>query len=162
LNLSRGLMVRFLRIETNIRDSGRSQTISHNRKRPRIFVVDDESVIAFTLAQILGFEGFDSKSFQDPREALQSARIEPPDLLISDVVMPGMSGIDLALEFQRHCPDCRILLFSGNIHISQLVDKAAEAGHRFTVLTKPVPPAELLRKVRATLSESPTQALGPA
>ena len=63
-----------------------------------VFVVDDEVVIAQTLAMILERNGYSVRFFTDPLEALTNVEIDRPDLLISDVVMPQLSGIDLAIE----------------------------------------------------------------
>jgi DNA-binding NtrC family response regulator len=116
----------------------------------RIFVVDDETVIAATLAMILKTSGFDARSFTNPLEALSAADVEPPQLLITDVVMPEMLGTDLAIEMKRRCPDCKILLFSGQAATSDLLAKARSEGHEFNLLTKPVHPADLLREIRKT------------
>jgi DNA-binding NtrC family response regulator len=116
----------------------------------RIFVVDDETVIAATLAMILKTSGFDARSFTNPLEALSVADVEPPQLLITDVVMPEMLGTDLAIEMKRRCPDCKILLFSGQAATSDLLAKARTEGHEFNLLTKPVHPADLLREIRKT------------
>jgi DNA-binding NtrC family response regulator len=116
----------------------------------RIFVVDDETVIAATLAMILKTSGFDARSFTNPLEALSAADVEPPQLLITDVVMPEMLGTDLAIEIKRRCPDCKILLFSGQAATSDLLAKARAEGHEFNLLTKPVHPADLLREIRMT------------
>jgi CheY-like chemotaxis protein len=61
--------------------------VSSNRA-PRIFVVDDEPVIASTLAAILQMNGFSAKFFTCPLGALAAARLKAPNLLISDVVKP--------------------------------------------------------------------------
>jgi DNA-binding NtrC family response regulator len=119
-------------------------------KTTRIFVVDDETVIAATLAMILKTSGFDARSFTNPLEALNAADAEPPQLLITDVVMPEMLGTDLAIEMKRRCPDCKILLFSGQAATSDLLAKARSEGHEFNLLTKPVHPADLLREIRKT------------
>jgi CheY-like chemotaxis protein len=79
---------------------------------PVVFVVDDEEIIAKTLAIILSGSGFYAKSFTDPSVALAEARKMEPNLLITDVSMPGMSGIDLAIEMKRVYPKCKTLLFS--------------------------------------------------
>src|ERR1700689_1609725 len=63
-----------------------------------IFVVDDEPVIASSLAAILRMNGFSARFFTCPLKALAAARSESPDFLISDVAMPGISGIDLAIQ----------------------------------------------------------------
>jgi CheY-like chemotaxis protein len=78
---------------------------------PRVFVVDDEHVIASTLAAILTLHGYSATSFTSPQEALAAARSSAPDLLISDVLMPGFSGVDLAIQIKAQCPACKILLF---------------------------------------------------
>jgi len=124
-------------------------------KQPRVFVVDDEDVIASTLAMILRFQGgFHATSFNRPADALEAAHGDPPDLLISDVVMPGLSGTELAIKIKALCPGCKILLFSGQASTANLLETARINGHDFQLLTKPVHPAELLAKIR-DLSELP-------
>jgi CheY-like chemotaxis protein len=114
---------------------------------PRIFVVDDEPIIASTLAAILQMNGFSAKFFTSPKEALEAARLKAPDLVISDVAMPGISGIDLAIQMRAQYPTCKILLFSGQAATTDLLEDARAKGHDFDLLLKPVPPAELLFKV---------------
>jgi CheY-like chemotaxis protein len=113
----------------------------------RIFVVDDEPVIASTLATILQMNGFSAKFFTSPLEALTAARLKAPDLLISDVTMPGISGIDLAMKMRAQYPKCKILLFSGHPATLGLIKEARAQGHEFHLLLKPVPPAELLLEI---------------
>ena len=118
-------------------------------QQPSVFVVDDESVIATSLATILRFQGgFRARSFNQPLEALQAARMEAPDLLITDVVMPQLSGIDLAIKIRECCPDCKVLLFSGKASSAHLLDAAHAAGHDFELLPKPVHPADLLARIQ--------------
>lgn len=118
-------------------------------KRPRVFVVDDEPIIATTLAVILRQQGFDATSFSEPLEALEAAQSDAPDLLISDVVMPHLSGIDLAIQVQQKCPNCRVLLFSGQAATGHLLEAARAGGHDFELMTKPVHPTNLLARIRA-------------
>jgi len=80
-----------------------------------IFVVDDESVIATTLAIILQQTGFSATSFTNPLEALEAAGTEGPDLLLSDVMMPELSGVELAIRIKEKCPKCRILYAVANL-----------------------------------------------
>ena len=131
-----------------------------SQKLRRIFVVDDEPVIASTLAAILSNNGFDATSFVEPREALRASRIETPDLLISDVVMPSLSGIELATQVQDAWPNCKVILFSGQALTMDFLESANRAGHHFEVLTKPVHPAELLRRIW-TLNEEAAKPPSP-
>lgn len=120
----------------------------------RVFVVDDEDVIASTLAMILRFQGgFHARSFTNPLEALQAAKLDAPDLLISDVVMPELSGIDLAIQLRESCPGCKVLLFSGQAASTQLLESARQAGYHFEILMKPVHPADLLAKIQDVTEE---------
>jgi DNA-binding NtrC family response regulator len=125
-------------------------------KQNRIFVVDDEYVIASSLAMILRHQGFDATFFTLPVEALQAACDQAPDLLISDVVMAELSGIDLAIKVQECCPECKILLFSGQAATAHLLEVAHARGHDFELLLKPIHPADLLSKIqKVTQSSSP-------
>jgi CheY-like chemotaxis protein len=94
-----------------------------------IFVVDDETVIAASLAAILQMNGFSVRFFTCPLEALAAARSESPDLIISDIAMPGISGIDLAIQMRAQYPNCKILLFSGQAATSDLLEKARAHGY---------------------------------
>src|SRR5438045_5653208 len=80
---------------------------------PRIFVVDDEQAISATLAAILRRSGFEVTAFTNPLECLAAAFHGQPELLASDLMMQGLSGIELAVQMQQVCPDCQILLISG-------------------------------------------------
>jgi DNA-binding NtrC family response regulator len=80
---------------------------------PRVFVVDDEHVIASTLAAILKRQGYSARAFTSPLEALAAARLGAPDLLISD----GLSGVDLANQVKAQYPECKVLLFSTSSYL---------------------------------------------
>jgi FixJ family two-component response regulator len=113
----------------------------------RIFVVDDERTIAASLAAILQMHGFSARYFVDPLEALDAARVEAPDLLITDVAMPQLSGVDLAMRIQEECPACKVLLFSGQAATADLLKGAHEQGHDFRLLAKPIHPSDLLSEI---------------
>jgi CheY-like chemotaxis protein len=78
--------------------------VAQNRREPRIFVVDDETFVSASLARILRLQGFDARAFDKPFDALQAAVETPPDMLITDVMMPPISGIDLAIRIRELCP----------------------------------------------------------
>jgi DNA-binding NtrC family response regulator len=112
-----------------------------------VFVVDDEIVISKSLAMILERHGYLTRFFTDPLEALKHVEIDPPDLLISDVVMPQLSGFDLASQVKARVSDCKILLFSGQAATAHLLDQMQKQTHSFTLLSKPVHPADVLREI---------------
>jgi len=116
-------------------------------KDPKIFIVDDEPVIASTLAAILRMHGYTATFFTSPVEALAAAQSRTPDLLITDVVMPRMSGIDLAVRMRAQYPACKALLFSGHGAAFDLLREARAGGHHFDLLLKPFLPAELFFEV---------------
>ena len=119
----------------------------------RVFVVDDEFIIASTLATILQRNGLDAVSFTDPLEALSAANVQAPDLLITDVVMPTLSGIDLAIRVRELSPQCKVLLFSGQAATANLLEAARANGHDFELLSKPIHPTDLLKKIRNVTEE---------
>jgi DNA-binding NtrC family response regulator len=121
--------------------------VPEQQRRPRIFVVDDEPVIVETLAVILRQNNFEARAFTDPLEALNVARSIAPDLVISDVIMPELSGTDLAIRVQKLCPNCKVLLFSGRASSADLLVDALARGHDFELLLKPIHPADLLRSI---------------
>jgi CheY-like chemotaxis protein len=128
------------------------------RSGSRIFVVDDEPVIACSLAAILQMNGFSAGFFTCPLEALAAARSQSPDLVISDVAMPGISGIDLATQMRAQYPNCKILLFSGQAATLDLLEGARAQGYDFRLLQKPVHPSEFLFEI-GQLSTGLLQAL---
>ena len=126
-------------------------TMAPSGNRPVVLVVDDESVITDTLAEILNRSGYTAIPAYDAEEALETALLMPPELLLTDVMLPGMNGIELAVRIRRIFPDCKILLFSGQAATTDLLASAAGQGHRFDLLSKPIHPADLLRHVSAGL-----------
>jgi len=130
-------------------------TCSSADERRIVLVVDDERVIADTLSIILSKRGFVVLTAYDAISALDLARTIPPDLLLSDVMMgPGMDGTQLALELMKTDLDCKVILFSGHAATQDLLQKAREQGHHFTVLTKPLHPADLLTQIDACFCQA--------
>jgi FixJ family two-component response regulator len=106
-------------------------------KRQRVvFVVDDEPAIAQTLAVILNQAGFAATAFDNPQRAIDAAIEKHPELLISDVIMPGMTGIDLAIHFVISCRSARSPLFSGQAATADLMNDARAKGYDFDLLAK--------------------------
>jgi CheY-like chemotaxis protein len=117
-------------------------------RKPKVLVVDDERVIADTLAIILNQHGFEATAVYTGTGAVERARSEQPDLIISDVIMPDMNGIEAAINIRSFLPTCKILLFSGQASTADLLERARAQGHQFEILAKPVHPQDLLAKLR--------------
>ena len=117
------------------------------QNKPKVLVVDDEHVIADTLAIILNQNGFDAAAVYTGNGAVERARNVKPDLIISDVIMPDMNGIDAAIRIRQFLPNCKILLFSGQAATADLLQRARAQGHEFEILAKPVHPQDLLARL---------------
>jgi DNA-binding response OmpR family regulator len=115
--------------------------------RPLVLIVDDESMIADTLSTILSQSGYACIAAYSAESALDIVRLTPPQLLITDVVMPGVSGIDLGVEVRALVPDCKVLLFSGQASTVDLLGDPKYSVHNFVLLSKPLHPRELLAHI---------------
>jgi len=120
-----------------------------------VYVVDDEPIIASTLAAIIKTQGFEATFFNHPLDALKAAEMVAPDLLLSDVIMPGMTGVELAIHIRQMHPECKVVLLSGQGATGDLIDKALNDGHQFDVLTKPLHPSRVLDAMRRLLGPAP-------
>jgi CheY-like chemotaxis protein len=119
-----------------------------NSAKPKVLVADDERVIADTLAIILNQSGFEATAVYSGEKAVEVAKTLRPDMLISDVIMTDLNGIDAAIKIRAMLPSCKILLFSGQAATADLLDRAQGQGHQFEILAKPVHPQDLLAKLR--------------
>jgi len=114
----------------------------------KVLVADDEQVIANTLAVILNQAGFEALAVYSGEDALKALDSFQPDMLITDVIMTGINGIEVGIAVRARLPHCKVLLFSGQAATAGLLQKARHEGHEFEVLTKPVHPTDLLAKLR--------------
>ena len=94
--------------------------------KPKVLVADDERVIADTLAMILNQSGFDARAVYSGEKALELAPVFQPDMLISDVIMADLNGIDAAIRIRALLPGIKILLFSGQAATADLLEKARD------------------------------------
>ena len=124
-----------------------AETNATNAK-PRVLVADDEQVIANTLAIILNQAGFEARAVYSGEKAIEALDTFQPDMLISDVIMTGMTGIEAAIQTRERLPNCKVLLFSGQAATADLLERARAQGHEFEILAKPVHPTDLLAKLR--------------
>lgn len=126
-----------------------SESSKTQRTAPRILVIDDEVSIADSLVEILRSQGFEATAFYRGQSAIDFARKSCPDIVLSDVVMPKMNGVETALAIRQVCPATRILLFSGQAGTTNILERAREGGHEFELIPKPLHPDALLKKLRS-------------
>jgi CheY-like chemotaxis protein len=128
-----------------------------NRKRkimlekPKILVVDDNRVIASTLAAILDGQGYETLTAYSGEEAVDVACSFHPKLLLSDISMGLINGVNAAISILSALPHCKVLFISGHASCADVLGNARAQGFNFEVLTKPVPPPELLNRVSQVL-----------
>ena len=120
---------------------------SEQMPKRRVIVADDERTIATTLAIILNKAGFEARAVFSGKQVFELLDSFQPDMLISDVIMPGMTGIDVGIAVRSRLPDCKILLFSGQAATTDLLEEAKTLGHEFQIVAKPIHPADLLAKL---------------
>lgn len=112
-----------------------------------VFVVDDENAIADTLAMILRSRGYQVIVFYNAETALAACEGVVPGFVISDIFMPGMSGLEMVIQIKERYPACKVLLISGNVETSDVLAAARLNGYDFSVFAKPFHPDDLLAKL---------------
>jgi CheY-like chemotaxis protein len=132
--------------------AGRSwSSDSDGKYMARVLVVDDEELIAESVAEILRTEGFDAIAAFSGHEAMEVTRELCPDIVLTDVLMPDMDGVETAIRIREACPKTRILLFSGQAATSDLLERAKSKGHQFELLPKPLHPTRLIAAINRVM-----------
>ena len=128
--------------------SEESSSPTGKRRPQRILIVDDEQLIADTLVRILNLNGFAASAVYSGESALEAIESFCPDIVLTDVRMPGRNGIETGILIRKQCPEIRVVLFSGQAGVSDLMRQARHNGHGFELWPKPLHPKELVRRLR--------------
>jgi two-component system, cell cycle response regulator CpdR len=123
---------------------------SHLPLRRILLAEDDDSMRGF-LDRALTAAGYDVVSFDNGRDALDRLNHEPFSLLLTDIVMPQMDGIELARRAAEHDPDLKIMFITGFAAVTLNTDNAAPKDAR--VLSKPFHLRDLVAEVKLLLAE---------
>src|SRR5262245_64889895 len=116
----------------------------------RILMVDDEASIRVTLGAILTRAGYEVTSAGDGQEAVQLLERQAFDLLLVDLKMPGMGGMQVVAAARQRQPDLAIIVLTGHGSL----ETAVEGLHQgiFDYLLKTTEPAQVLERVKAGLA----------
>ncbi|MBW4037480.1 MAG: response regulator [Acidobacteria bacterium] len=129
---------------------------SDQDRQPLILVVHDEELVADCIATLLARSGFTARVAYNGKTALEMALDLRPELLLSDIGLRDIDGVQLAIAIVNAIPDCKILLFSGHDSYNDILT-ARQEGYDFPALLKPVHPADMLQRVREHLTTAPIQ-----
>jgi DNA-binding NtrC family response regulator len=117
------------------------------RQTQKVLVVDDERLVADTITEILNRRGFEALACYSAESALEQAETFEPDILLTDVLMPNINGVQLAVRLTEARPSLKAILISGQAGISSIIENARAAGYAFELLPKPLHPEELIAKL---------------
>jgi DNA-binding response OmpR family regulator len=121
-------------------------------KTKTVLIADDEPKVADTLRMILENAGYRTIVVHDGHEAARLIVEAAPDAVLLDVILPGLNGVEVAIQACKAAPNCKVLLFSGRPDTSDLLARARHRGYSFDILAKPTRPQELLAKIGELLS----------
>lgn len=116
--------------------------------QPKILVVDDDPAINEMLTIVLEAEGFDTSSVQDGAEAVEAFHAYDPDLVLLDLMLPGVNGIDICREIRRTSAVPIVMLTAKTDTVDVVLGLESGADD---YITKPFKPKELIARIRARL-----------
>ena len=113
-------------------------------RQRKLLIVEDEAVVLHTLQLILQQHGYEVRGARDAHEAFAISPAFQPDILLCDINLPDVDGIQIAIRIRQEIPYCRVVLLSGEISSAELLEQAKAKGYHFEVLAKPTDPQYLL------------------
>jgi len=114
----------------------------------KILIIDDEESILNLVAAYLRPEGYEFQTARDGRSGLQAAQIFKPDLIVLDIMLPGMDGLELLSRLRRDSDVYVIMLTAKNEETDKIIGLSVGADD---YLTKPFSPRELVARIKAAL-----------
>ena len=122
---------------------------------PTILILEDEAALARLLTDALTRSGYATATYADGREGLRAVQRTPPDLLLADVMLPGLDGFAVVRELRRTLPDLPVLFLTARGAPADVVRGFEAGGNDY--LKKPFSLDELLLRVRELLRrQAPT------
>jgi DNA-binding response OmpR family regulator len=115
----------------------------------KILLIDDEEDFSSTLAERLSIRGFEVKYVLDGESGLVELEQWKPDIVVLDILMPGMNGIEVLKRIKKQFPDLPIILLSGHGTTKDAIEGMKYGAVDF--LMKPIDISELVTKIKANL-----------
>lgn len=114
-------------------------------EKGKILLIDDDIDFLTITEKILGYAGYNVDTYSDPAAAIDQAELEVYDLIITDLVMPQIDGIEVIKSIHARYPHKKILVLTGNATIETAVEAMKQGA--YTYIEKPVESDRLLRKI---------------
>lgn len=124
-----------------------------NTNSCKVLVVDDDRDNADTTVMLLQMWGHEAEAAYSPEDSISKAVALDPDVILMDIGMPGMNGVDLARELRAFCPESKFLALTGFTQ-ADIVRRARIAGFS-DVLFKPAPASVLQDAVESECAAAP-------
>jgi len=119
----------------------------------RILVIDDEDIVRHMLRTVLELQGYEVIEAKHGKEALQLQQISPPELVITDILMPENDGIEVILALRRQAPKLKVIAMSGGGRFKQAdALETAELLGAVATLRKPFNLALVIETVKRALA----------
>lgn len=119
--------------------------------RKRILIVDDEGIVRISCKRILSPEGYEVEVASDGYEAIELIRKQTYDVIITDLKMPKMDGLEVLQWIKRESPSSKVIVITG-FSTPDIAEKSTSLGAN-KYLEKPFTPEALLSAVKAVLKE---------
>ncbi len=121
-------------------------------KPVKVLIVDDEIEFAKTLAERLQLRGYDAQAVYCAEDTFAIAKSEPPDIVLLDLKMPGMSGIEILMTIKEFNRDIKVILLTGHLNLEDKI-KGLRIDN-FDYIMKPIDIVELIEKINKTMEKS--------
>lgn len=123
-------------------------------KTNKILILDDEKIVTSALKTLLNLEGFsDVRDFNNPLEALECLKLDKPDVIISDFIMPEMNGIDFLIESKKMYSDVSMILLTGYADKENAIKAINEVG-LYKYIEKPWDNEDLIINIKNAIERS--------
>jgi DNA-binding NtrC family response regulator len=115
--------------------------------KAKVLIVDDEERFRITLKKLLTANGLETNAVGSGMEAIEELKQQPYDVILLDVKMPGMSGIEALAELKKISRDVEVIILTGHASVDVAVEIMKLGGYEY--LLKPCPMEELLAKIES-------------